>query len=534
MRRSIILNIVSFCIITISLLVNYYGIKLVDKESQLVEWYNFYSCVILCLLFVILVVLVKGNIEFRLVLTNAIILVGVIESVYAFCQLHGYIESNHDLFNVTGSFYNPGPLGGYISICAVIALNQFIENINQKNKFDRFLVYYSLLGLLCMLSVLPSTMSRTSWIAFGVASIYVMFKYFDLRKYINIKVLVIFFFVILSLLIFFFIIKVDSALGRIFIWKISLLALCESPFIGHGNFPKAYMNAQENYFCQKKGIKSWEFNVADCPQTAFNDYLTISVEHGVIFTIFLIILLLLIINRYNKQREYGFAGALIAFSIFAFASYPLRIPAFISLISYLLIYSFKNIKKVYVVLFSITFIVYLGGHILNLRSQIAICKDKEVGDFYYYNKRYYEAYSIYAKYSEYLNWNVNYLFNYGHTLHKIGKYEESNKILFKAQELSNDVMILNIIGKNFFEMKDYEQSKFYLRRSMRILPNRIYSVYLLYNVIYQEYFETYNINLLADLDELARIVLNTKFKIENSKTSKFRDSVLQKHLELRK
>jgi tetratricopeptide (TPR) repeat protein len=126
------------------------------------------------------------------------------------------------------------------------------------------------------------------------------------------------------------------------------------------------------------------------------------------------------------------------------------------------------------------------------------------------------------------------LFNYGHTLHKIGKYEESNKILFKAQELSNDVMILNIIGKNFFEMKDYEQSKFYLRRSMRILPNRIYSVYLLYNVIYQEYFETYNINLLADLDELARIVLNTKFKIENSKTSKFRDAVLQKHLELRK
>ena len=54
----------------------------------------------------------------------------------------------------------------------------------------------------------------------------------------------------------------------------------------------------------------------------------------------------MIINRYNKQREYGFAGALIAFSIFAFASYPLRIPAFISLISYLLIYSFKNIKKV--------------------------------------------------------------------------------------------------------------------------------------------------------------------------------------------
>ena len=48
------------------------------------------------------------------ILLIAIIIGGVIQAIYGNLQLWGYYPSHHNLFRITGSFFNPGPFAGYL------------------------------------------------------------------------------------------------------------------------------------------------------------------------------------------------------------------------------------------------------------------------------------------------------------------------------------------------------------------------------------------------------------------------------------
>lgn len=77
-----------------------------------------------------------------------------------------------------------------------------------------------------------------------------------------------------------------------------------------------------------------------------------------------------------------------------------------------------------------------------------------------------------------------YLFEYGHALNKIGEYELSNKILLIGTTLSCDPMYWNIIGKNYWGLKDYNLAEQNFKKSHAIIPNRIYPLYLLTKLNY--------------------------------------------------
>ena len=42
---------------------------------------------------------------------------GVKEAVLGLLQVYGYEDSNHSLYALTGSFYNPGPYSGFLAMC---------------------------------------------------------------------------------------------------------------------------------------------------------------------------------------------------------------------------------------------------------------------------------------------------------------------------------------------------------------------------------------------------------------------------------
>jgi hypothetical protein len=42
---------------------------------------------------------------------------GVKEAVLGLLQVYGYEASNHSLYALTGSFYNPGPYSGFLAMC---------------------------------------------------------------------------------------------------------------------------------------------------------------------------------------------------------------------------------------------------------------------------------------------------------------------------------------------------------------------------------------------------------------------------------
>lgn len=62
---------------------------------------------------------------------------------------------------------------------------------------------------------------------------------------------------------------------------------------------------------------------------------------------------------------------------------------------------------------------------------------------------------------------------------EIKNFKESTRVLMEAEKRSNDPMILNIIGKNYQGLGEYDRAEEYYLRSTHRLPERIYPYYLL-------------------------------------------------------
>ena len=50
---------------------------------------------------------------------------GMLEAVWGLLQMYGYEPSNHSLYALTGSFYNPGPYSGFLAMCLPLALHEW-------------------------------------------------------------------------------------------------------------------------------------------------------------------------------------------------------------------------------------------------------------------------------------------------------------------------------------------------------------------------------------------------------------------------
>jgi hypothetical protein len=52
----------------------------------------------------------------------AFVVTGLIEAVWGLRQLYGFTSSQHSLFKITGSFFNPGPYSGWLAMVFPMAL----------------------------------------------------------------------------------------------------------------------------------------------------------------------------------------------------------------------------------------------------------------------------------------------------------------------------------------------------------------------------------------------------------------------------
>ena len=50
-----------------------------------------------------------------------------IEAVWGIRQVYGFTYSNHSLYALTGSFYNPGPYSGYLAMIFPICLYEWLK-----------------------------------------------------------------------------------------------------------------------------------------------------------------------------------------------------------------------------------------------------------------------------------------------------------------------------------------------------------------------------------------------------------------------
>ena len=226
---------------------------------------------------------------------------GAVEALHGLGQIAGIYPSNHSLFVLTGTFYNPGPYSGYLAAVLPVALHRMVVMNGKKDRLSVVQYYLSMCVLLLICCVLPAGMSRAAWIASLISCGYIVLRIYrvEVKSFVSKHRYIVLGVLIVGLLFASgaYFIKRDSADGRFLIWKITSQAIADSPW-GEGNgrtFSAIYGDAQEIYFtdCEYSESEAW---VAGTPDFAFNEYLQIAVEYGVWVSVLFITLVLVLLK----------------------------------------------------------------------------------------------------------------------------------------------------------------------------------------------------------------------------------------------
>jgi tetratricopeptide (TPR) repeat protein len=453
-----------------------------------------------------------------------LIILGLYECVIGILQLIGTLPSGHILYPATGTFFNPGPYCGFIATLMPLAIHYILVN---NNKFIYTLaIIYFFIGLL----ILPILFGRTGWIAAIIGCGYVYLKHHKIRLQ-KWHIIVVIFVACISA-ISLYLLKPASALGRVFLYKLGIDAFQENAIYGVGwdNVAGAIGNAQEIYF--KNNPNSIFVAVAGSPEYAFNEFLQIAIAYGIIAIVAFILLFTLNFIIANKNKEYGLAGSILAAAIVCMASYPLQFNEFILMFAAILITTTLLLHKanVYVkavvssfIVFSCCVIVWQNTQRHNLLEQWQLQKLA-----YQYNlseRNMHELDSLHKK----MYWSKNFLFDYGKVLRKNHLYKRSIIIMQEGTKISSDPMFLNLIGKNYYDLKQYNSAESYFKRSINRLPGRLYPYYLLaklytdscfYNV--EQFKNTYNaaMQLTPKVQSPAVRQMRSELKLLNDSVAK--------------
>lgn len=258
----------------------------------------------------------------------SIILSGGTQSIIVLLQLVGFFPSLHPAFSVTGSFLNPGHLGGYLSVTAVIAIALLYSQWNRINKLRRWtLIAFAVL----MVTALVLSASRTACLAF-LSGIITAVGIIDRRKRLALYLTGI---LVLLIPLLYFIFP-PSADGRILIWKVILTAMPENWLTGYGaaSYHAHYMEWQGNYFAQPLRPLS-EIMLASDDPPPFCEILRCLSQYGLIGAGLIIAIMLMIvrdIKHMSDDQRLMLCGLCVIF-VYSLASYPLDIfPIYILLI----------------------------------------------------------------------------------------------------------------------------------------------------------------------------------------------------------
>ena len=281
--------------------------------------------------------------------------------------------------------------------------------------------------------------------------------------------------------------KRDSALGRLHIWEMELRAIADRPLTGHGSgyAMGSYAHAQADYFSSKPRSGKRE-RIAGCPEYAFNEYFGIGMEHGVLaMSAFaaLFVCGFIILRRKRSELAWGLA----AWGTFAFASYPLSVWQLCLLLAVMLgaacgHLSASSCKSLRIIFVSAAVVISVASISVWLpyssRKREADEKWREVQMLASFGADEGIADRLASLYPV-LRRNYRFLYDYGYSLHKSGRYGESNDILREGAARSSDPMFHNIIGKNFEAMGDYVSAENCLLHSHHMVPSRLYPYILL-------------------------------------------------------
>lgn len=385
----------------------------------------------------------------------AIIGFGIYEIVYGFVQLYEFLTSVNCDYKITGSFYNQGPYCAYIGCIVPLAFDAVVSHR------CKFLRYIGLLYLILSVILMPMLLGRTGWVAAAVGSGVVWMREKSKSFRPQFYYLIVLISLIIAVMAFLYVLKPNSALGRIFLWRIGFDAWMDNFWNGVGwdKVAGAIGNAQERYFTTHPD--SVFASVAGCPEFAFNEYLQIAIAFGVVGLAIFIVIFSMGIMLSLKSRQNGVLGVWVAFGIVCLASYPLQFAEFRWLI------------------IAFTMLTLLGYQRMNISNEFR-------NEYRYANIIILLQVIVISIVGFVITYDVSspreksrFYFDKGMVLRLRHKFIESNIVLEQGMEFSSDPMFLNLLGRNMQDMGEYTDAERYFLRSLNRLPSRLYPRYLL-------------------------------------------------------
>jgi len=413
----------------------------------------------------------------------AVMFGGIYQSCLVLGQLLGYEASNHLRFVVTGSFFNPGPCGIFLAgvfVLAVAMMKKGYRKVGFNLMFVRYVTACVTFGV--TLVALVPTMSRAGWIGalVGVMLLYrrEIVAWGNTRRRWVIGGGIVGMIVVLTL---FYLLKKDSANGRLFIWQNTVSAYWKTPLFGVGidGFERAFAEAQHDYFEKEKVLEQDNRHVemAGVVESAFNEPLALFLLLGAVGGVLTAMVLF-----FKLQRLTAYSCVAVALLVASFFSYTFYIPSiaivFLFAVAQLPDRRVRGGRYVNVLMFGIMGIVVLFFDFREFGRREAYRKWKN-NAVYYTWEDYQSVVEEYGKLYPVLKNDFKFLFEYGHSLHKVGRYEESNIMLKRGIRHSADPMFWNIAGNNYLALKQYDQGMTAYLRAYYTCPNRVYPLYLL-------------------------------------------------------
>ena len=410
------------------------------------------------------------------------------ESVLGIMQLLGIAVSHNSMCPMTGGFANSGPYGGFLAVCIAVVFAAAWRWRDSVNLYDRILFWLSSVSGCLGIVVLPASMSRAGLIALAVSGVVFALTKTEIKSYLRSHKWLPLSVVAVSLAIGAgaFCLKKDSALGRFHIWEMELRAIADKPLTGHGygNALGSYGDAQAEYFeGEERGQE--RVRIAGCPEYAFNEYLRLGMEFGILgllLSVAVIVLGTMMLCHSDSSLTFG----LVAWGTFAMASYPLAVWQLRLLLAVFLGaaigVSVKVGKKGRLILVPALVCLSVGSMLVWLPEN----KRRKEAESKWLDERRFTNFGIFDGMADrlailypQLRRNFRYLYDYGYALHKECRYEESNVILREGALISSDPMFYNIIGKNHEALGDYELAERNYIHAHNMVPSRLYPYILL-------------------------------------------------------
>lgn len=425
-----------------------------------------------------------------------------------FMQLAGREASRHHLFDVTGTFFNPGPYAIFVAVVLAVSVAWWYrhgEAFAGRGRWSRVGAWSVAAVAVFCFPVLVATWSRTAWVAVAVAAACLLWKAHRRMVLWGMGVAV-----CAGVAAYF--LKQGSADGRLLMTMVAGRAWAGEWLCGHGlgGYAQAYGAAQEAFFAARPG--SPLSVVAGSPEYAFNGVLGVGVEQGVLGAVPALVLglwSLAVLCRRGEVSAYGWLVLLVS-SLF---SYPFALWPFLSLA---------------VAWVALAVSLEAGTAEVRWWKRTAVWPVVAAGGWCVWNlsddtARRVEAYEEfrrvrgiqdvafledYSKKYEDLKAYPDFLFTFGTALREAGRYNESNAMLRQGTRVSCDPVFYTLMGNNYRDLGAVAEAESAYRKAFGMLPGRMYPLYRLMKLYEAE-------GQMRKAEEMARQIIAFRPKVDS-------------------